>query len=104
MVERLEELAMEEANANAPGEKANREGEEGLEFLTVEDVRDVEEDARDFEDQLLKAVDTAARAVQAVVQGASRQVMGFARRGFEALAAQFTGEENGQRDEGWEME
>ncbi|KAK1775325.1 hypothetical protein QBC45DRAFT_454056 [Copromyces sp. CBS 386.78] len=73
---------------------------EGLEFLRAQNVHNEEEDKRDFGDQFLDAVDNVARAAQ----GASRQVKGFARRGVEALVAQFAGKEREEReDEEWEL-
>ncbi|KAK3951640.1 hypothetical protein QBC32DRAFT_261866 [Pseudoneurospora amorphoporcata] len=70
---------------------------EGLEFLRAQNVHNEEEDRRDLGDQVLDAVDNVARAVQS----ASRQVKGFARRGVEALVAQFAGKE--REDEEWEL-
>ena len=104
LTERLAGLEREAANGEQP-EDEDEDGE--LKFLNIQDVHGGWKDERDIGFQILDAmdnvVDNAVRVVQGAVQGAvqsaSRQVMGFARRGFEALAAQITGEENERTEE-----
>ncbi|KAK3495579.1 hypothetical protein B0T13DRAFT_512516 [Neurospora crassa] len=97
LIERVQGLEKGEPEREVDGE----DGEEevlGIESGSDEEEEEEEDREWDVEGQINGAMDN----ITTVVRGASREVMDLARRGVEALIAQFTREEDGEEEE-WEL-
>ncbi|EGZ76549.1 hypothetical protein NEUTE2DRAFT_52106 [Neurospora tetrasperma FGSC 2509] len=101
LIERVQGLEKGELEGEVDGEDGEEEvlGIESGSDEEEEEEKEEEEDREwDVEGQINEAMDNITR----VVRGASREVMDLARRGVEALVAQFTREEDGEEEE-WEL-